>query len=216
MTRILTCPPEGPSTALLQTVTSALRAGQIVILPTDTVYGVAAGMHSADAVKRLLQIKGRPAGKPLALLAADTRQVMAMAKLDAAGQALAGRFWPGPLTLVLRRGDVWEGFRVPNHPVTHPILQTAGTPLRVTSPNRRGAAPALNAAEAVTALNGAADLAVDAGPAPGGQASTVLAMEPGRPRILRDGPVTAAEIEAVLGNLKIDGGRQAPACYNDA
>ena len=207
MTRMLTCPPDGPTAAILSETAAALRAGRIVILPTDTVYGAAADPRAPGALERLFRLKGRPADKPIALLAADARQVEAAAELGAAGRALAARFWPGALTLVLRCGGAWEGYRVPDHPAVQAVLRAAGSTLRVTSANRSGEAPALTAAQAAAALDGAADLALDAGPAPGGRPSTVFALGPGRPRILREGPIPAAAVLAVWQAAQLQDGQ---------
>ncbi|MDD3089688.1 MAG: Sua5/YciO/YrdC/YwlC family protein, partial [Candidatus Omnitrophica bacterium] len=112
------------------------------------------------------------------------------------------RYWPGALTLVLRIGDAWEGFRVPDHPVMLAILKALGGVLRVTSANMSGEAPALTAAAAIAALGSAVDLAVDAGPAPGGVPSTVVKIWPGRYEILREGAVPSAEIAGIVAALR--------------
>ena len=187
---------------MLDEVVATLRRGALVILPTDTVYGVAAapgtpGTPGAD--ERLCRAKCRPDNKPIALLAADSRQVeAAKAELGVIGRALADRYWPGALTMVLKTGTIWEGFRVPNHPVTLAILKAMGGVLRVTSANMSGKAPALTAAAAVAALGSAVELVVDAGPAPGGVPSTVVKIERGRCDILREGAIPGAEIAEIV------------------
>jgi len=187
-------------------VVSTLRRGALVILPTDTVYGVAAdpgtpGTPSAE--ERLSRVKRRPDNKPIALLAADVRQVeVAKAELGVIGRALADRYWPGALTMVLKTGATWEGFRVPNHPVTLAILKAMGGVLRVTSANLSGEAPALTAAAAVAALGSAIELVVDAGPAPGGVPSTVVKIGLGRCDVLREGAIPASEIAEVVASLR--------------
>jgi len=180
-------------------VVAALRRGALVILPTDTVYGIAADPGAPGAEERLFRAKRRPDNKPITLLAADIRQVeAARAELGAAGRALANRYWPGALTLVLKTGDTWEGFRVPNHPVALAILKAAGGMLRVTSANMSGEPPALTAAAAVAALGPAVELAVDAGPAPGGVPSTVVRIADNRCAVLREGAIPGAEIAATV------------------
>jgi len=178
-------------------VIAALRRGALVVLPTDTVYGV------AGAGERLSRIKRRPDGKPIALLAADSRQVeAAKAELGVIGRALANRYWPGALTMVLKTGAAWEGFRVPDHPVTLAILKALGGVLRVTSANLSGAAPALTAAAAVKALGSEIELAVDAGPAPGGVPSTVVKIGPDRCDVLREGAIPGSEIARIVAALR--------------
>ena len=204
-----------PDARLVDVVVSALRRGALVILPTDTVYGVAAdpGMPgtphapgtpgSPGAEERLFQVKCRPDNKPIALLAADARQVeAARAELGVIGRALADRYWPGALTMVLKTGATWEGFRVPNHPVTLAILKAMGGVLRVTSANLSGKAPALTAAAAVAALGSAIALVVDAGPAPGSVPSTVVKIGLGRCDVLREGAIPASEITGIVASLR--------------
>ena len=194
---------------MVDEVVATLRRGALVILPTDTVYGVAAdpgtpgapGTPSAE--ERLFRVKRRPDNKPIALLAADTRQVEgAKAELGNIGRALANRYWPGALTMVLKTGAIWEGFRVPNHLVTLAILKAMGGVLRVTSANMSGAAPALTAAAAVAALGSAIELVVDAGPVPGGVPSTVVKIGLGRCDVLREGAIPGLEIAGIVAALR--------------
>ena len=189
-------------------VVSALRRGALVILPTDTVYGVAVnpGTPSTPGTpgteEHLFRVKHRPDNKPIALLAADVRQVEASgAELGVIGRALADRYWPGALTMVLKTGATWEGFRVPNHPVTLAILKAVESVLRVTSANLSGEAPALTAAAAVAALGAAIELAVDAGPAPGGVPSTVVKIGSGRCDLLREGAIPGREIAGIVASM---------------
>lgn len=190
-------------------VVATLRRGALVVLPTDTVYGVAAdpGRPGAPgtpgAEERLFRVKRRPDNKPIALLAADGRQVEDFrAELGVIGRALADRYWPGALTMVLKTGDVWEGFRVPDHPVTLAILKAMGGVLRVTSANMSGEAPALTATAAVAALGSAIELVVDAGPAPGGVPSTVVKIGRDRCDILREGAISGLEIAGIVASLR--------------
>lgn len=188
---------------MVDKVVAALRRGALVVLPTDTVYGVAVDPGAPGAEERLFQVKRRPDNKPIALLASDISQVEAFqAELGAIGRVLAGRYWPGALTMVLKTGAAWEGFRVPDHPVTLAILKAMGGVLRVTSANLSGAAPALTAVAAVAALGAAIELAVDAGPAPGGVPSTVVKIGSGRCDVLREGAISAAEISGIVGPLR--------------
>ena len=188
---------------MVDEVVSTLRRGALVILPTDTVYGVAADPGMPGAEERLFRVKRRADNKPIALLAADGRQVeVAKAELGVIGRALADRYWPGALTMVLKTGDIWEGFRVPNHPVTLAILKAMGSVLRVTSANLSGEAPALTAAAAVAALGSAIELVVDAGPAPGGVPSTVVKIGLGRCDVLREGAIPGTAIAEIVASLR--------------
>ncbi|MGQ9660763.1 MAG: L-threonylcarbamoyladenylate synthase [Kiritimatiellia bacterium] len=179
-----------------------LRDGGIVVLPTDTVYGIAVDAHLPEAVELLYAVKGRETNKPIPLLAADRTDVERWgATLTRIDRCLANLFWPGPLTIVLRVGDVYEGFRVPDFGITRTILREAGGVLRVTSANRSGEPPALTAEEALRAIGFGVAAVVDAGPAPGGVASTVVKVEEGQVRILREGAIFGSRILELCAEL---------------
>ena len=175
----------------MQNAARILNAGGVAVIPTDTVYGIAAHPAHPEAVRRIQIIKGRPSGKPIALLAADMGAVRAFgAVFPPAAEQLAERFWPGALTLVLPCGDGYEGFRVPDFPLTRRLLALCGGTLRVTSANVSGGQPALSAAQSLRDVGLEADLVVDGGVAPGGMASTVVKFDPaGLCTVLREGPV---------------------------
>jgi len=166
---------------------AALRRGEVVAVPTETVYGLAAlPGHAA----KLVAAKGRDEGKPFAWAFADRAAAASLVDLSARGpRKLAERFWPGPLTLVARRrdGDGTLGVRVPGHPFCTALLRELGTPLLLTSANRSGAPDAVDAAGVAAALDGAIALIVDGGRAALGQASTVVSFAAERPLIQREG-----------------------------
>jgi L-threonylcarbamoyladenylate synthase len=171
----------------LRTAAALLNAGGVAVIPTDTVYGLAAHPAFPAAVERLYSIKGRARGKKIALLAADAAAVGAFgAPLPPMAQALAERHWPGALTMVV--GD--EGFRVPAHDWTRRLLAACGGVLRVTSANLSGGRPATDAPQALADVGLSADLVVDDGPSPGGVPSTVVRVcEDGGIEVLRLGEV---------------------------
>ena len=171
----------------------------LVVIPTDTVYGIAADPSRPEAVGRLYEAKRRPADKPIALLASGVAAVHSFgARLSPVEQGLAERFWPGPMTLVLPVGDRLEGFRVPKHAVALAVLEARGSVLRVTSANLSGEPPALDARHALNSLGEFADMVLDSGPAPGGEASTVVKVERDRALILRAGAIAESEIRESL------------------
>ena len=160
-----------------------LNAGGVVVIPTDTVYGLAAHPAFPAAVERLYTIKGREAKKPIALLAADADAVRAFGY--AVPERLAKR-WPGALTVVTGP----EGFRVPDHAWTRELLRRCGGVLRVTSANLSGRRAATDAPQALADVGLSADLVVDDGISPGGVPSTVVRVtDGGAVEILRQGPV---------------------------
>lgn len=184
----------------LAELSGIFRNGGVVLVPTDTVYGVAAAPGCAGALARIVAAKGRDPAKPCPLLAAS------VAAAEGAGVAfppraaeLARAFWPGALTLVLdARGGGTEGVRVPDHAVARLLCEAAGGSLRCTSANRSGEPPALTAAEAEVALP-SADAVVDAGPAPGGVASSVVRVAPdGSVLVLRETAISRSLLESVL------------------
>ncbi|MEI8121365.1 MAG: L-threonylcarbamoyladenylate synthase [bacterium] len=179
----------------------ALRAGELVILPTETVYGLAADPAVPGAEDRIFAAKERDRGKPIPLLASGLEAVeRAGAVLSPGARRLARRYWPGPLTLVLSCGGKTEGFRVPDHPIALAVLNRVGGLLRVTSANLSGEAAPRTMEAAVAALGSRVALALDAGPAPLGVESTVVDATGDSLAILRQGALSR---EAILGKPKI-------------
>ena len=167
----------------LDVAARVLNAGGVVVIPTDTVYGLAAHPAFPEAVARLYTIKGRAAGKPIALLAADAAAVRAFG-YDVP-DALA-RLWPGALTVVVGP----EGFRVPDHAWTRELLRRCGGVLRVTSANLSGQRAATDAPQALADVGLSADLVIDDGISPGGTPSTVVRVrDDGSCDVLREGPL---------------------------
>jgi len=186
---------DGSDPRVLNEALAVLRQGAILVLPTDTVYGMAADPRVTGAEQRLCQAKGRPEDKPIPLLTANCAQIERWpARLGPVARALAKRYWPGALTLVLPAGNGWEGFRIPDHAAAQAVLSAVGGALRVTSANRSGSAPALTAKAAAETLGGAVELVLDTGPAPGGRPSTVVQIGETTITILREGAIPGREI----------------------
>lgn len=165
-------------------------------MPTETVYGVAVDPAAPGALARLYAAKGRDAGKPVALLAADLDSLRARGvTLNPLALRLARRFWPGPLTLVVDTPRGPTGYRVPDHPVTRAVLVAAGTTLAASSANRSGEPPALTAEAALAALGEHVALVLDAGRADGGVPSTVVRIRGARLDFIREGTVPRETIE---------------------
>ena len=168
----------------LSAASATLCAGGVAVIPTDTVYGLAARPDFPAAVARLYAIKARDAKKPIALLASDADGAAAF--VGPAAARVGARHWPGALTVVAQG----EGVRVPAHEWTRQLIARCGGALRVTSANLSGCRAATDVAAALKAVGLSADLVVDGGVSPGGTASTVVRVEgDGSLTILRDGPV---------------------------
>jgi L-threonylcarbamoyladenylate synthase len=184
-----------------------LRGGEVVGFPTDTVYGLAVLAGDMAAAERVYEAKGRPRDRPLVLMLPSAAGLGRWAAADARALALARRWWPGPLTLVLpaRAGGGTIGVRVPDHALALALLREVGEGLLTTSANRSGEPPALDAA-GVAALPGVAAV-LDGGRSPGGVASTVLDLAGAEPRVLRQGPLN----EDLLRRTWAEAGRGRPA-----
>jgi L-threonylcarbamoyladenylate synthase len=190
----------------------ALRAGGLVILPTETVYGLAGDAANARAVAAIYEAKGRPAFNPLIAHVADLATAQRIAKFDERALRLAKRFWPGPLTLVLpvaddsavcelaRAGLDTVAVRAPGHPMAHALLEAFGGPVVAPSANRSGRPSPTTFLDAIEETGEAAQCALDGGPSRIGLESTVVALLD-EPRLLRPGAVVRSEIEAVIGPL---------------
>jgi len=176
--------------AALEETAAILLSGGVAVIPTDTVYGLAAHPSFPAAVERLYTIKGRAAKKPIALLAADveTARQFLGGDMSSAAVSLAVRHWPGALTLVLPKDDTFEGLRVPDHDWTRRLIARCGGVLRVTSANLSGQRAATDAPAALADVGLSADIIVDDGVSPGGIASTVVRIDAaGTQTILRQG-----------------------------
>jgi len=178
-----------------------ISSGGIIAFPTDTVYGLACDLFNEDAVRRIYEIKGRPAHLPLIAMFAEAEDWPRVASsLPESARRFMARCWPGPLTIIVpARQDiptsvlgsgVTIGMRIPDHATARELLRQAGRPLATTSANLSRQQAACTAEEVKEQLGDAVDLILDAGPCPGGQASTVVDCTADPPKILREGPIT--------------------------
>jgi L-threonylcarbamoyladenylate synthase len=177
-----------------------LRAGKIIALPTETVYGLVARADDLAAMKRLAEIKGREENKPFQrLLARAADAAKYDVTFDTVARQLAGAFWPGSMTLVVpdAAGNM-IGLRVPDHPVTQAIIAAAEIPVAASSANLSGESPCLSAEEVAAQFGEEVEIIVAAPPACRGIASTVIEVKENRWRILRAGALTESEIRRAL------------------
>lgn len=190
---------------------ACLRAGGLVALPTETVYGLAGDATSDAAVGRIYAAKGRPAKNPLIAHVANLAAALEQGIFSPEAMQLAESLWPGPLTLVLPAGQAATvvpaaraglptiALRVPAHPVAQALIAAAGRPLAAPSANRSGRVSPVTAAHVAQELGNMVDLILDGGPCFHGLESTVIACLDGPPCLLRPGALERRDIEAVLG-----------------
>lgn len=190
----------------LREAVEALDEGRLVVLPTDTVYGIAARFDAPGGVRAVFEAKGRSVDKPLPVLGSDLEALRRVASFDVRAEALAARFWPGPLTLVLPRAPDFEvdlggsatdsvAVRVPRNDVAVELLRQAG-PLAVSSANRSDQSPAVTVEEARTALGESVAVFIDGG-VMGGRPSTIVSLLDDL-RMIREGEVAFVDIQASM------------------
>ena len=195
-----------------------LRAGGLVAVPTETVYGLAARADSEEAVARIYEAKGRPSFNPLIVHVASLEQARALADFSAQAERLAAEHWPGPLTLVLQRhrgaalaeavtaGLDTLALRMPSHPVMRALLEECGAPLAAPSANRSGFISPTSPAHVLASLDGRIDAVLDGGACERGLESTIAAVRAdGSVQILRPGPITLEASPMKGGGIEAPG-----------
>ncbi len=194
----------------LEEAVRSLNSGGVVVFPTDTLYGLGADVFSLAALQRIFSIKGRRADLALPVLVAGLDQVEAVAQpMSAEAQRLAERFWPGPLTLVMRRSPDLPGLvtggadtvavRMPGHPVPLELARRLGRPITGTSANRSGQPDLLDLSALENQLGNLVDHIIQTGPVPAGTASTIVNVTGDTPQLLRGGAISLEEILEAAG-----------------
>ncbi len=192
-----------------------LRAGGLVAFPTETVYGLGADASSAQAMARLYKVKGRPADHPVIVHFGSTAEAFAWAsEVPAEARKLAEQFWPGPLTLILKRsekagdfvtgGQPSVGLRVPSHPIAGELLKEFGKPIAAPSANRFGRVSPTTAAHVREDLGGDVDLVLEGGPSEVGIESTIVDLSGGAPTLLRPGKISKDDLQKIISLGKAD------------
>ena len=198
-----------PITNDIEAAVSRLRAGGLVAFPTETVYGLGADAANPDAVRRIFAVKGRPSDHPLIVHIGDAAMMLAWAReIPPVALRLAERFWPGPLTLILKRGQAplevtggqdSVGLRVPGHPVALELLRRFGGGIAAPSANRFGRVSPTRAEHVLDEFGESVDLILAGGDCRVGLESTILSLVGEQPVLLRPGAIAASELEAVIG-----------------
>jgi L-threonylcarbamoyladenylate synthase len=206
MTRVVVDPVRPDPTAIAYAA-ATLKNGGVVAIPTETLYGLAADPWNPSAVARVFAIKGRPADRALPLVAADIAQVRQwIGELDAVARRLAERFWPGPLTLVMRAPDGLAtgvtaggrtiGVRVPSHAVPRALCAAFERPMTATSANLSGESATDDPNRVAAQLSSGLDLLLDSGATAGGPASTIVDVTERDIRLIRAGAVSWKDVNA--------------------
>ena len=204
MTRVVV-DSEQPDPAAIALAAATLKAGGVVAIPTDTLYGLAADPWNAAAVAHIFTVKGRDEDRALPLVAANLTQVIQwIGELDITAARLAERFWPGPLTLVMRApaglapqvtaGGATIGIRVPAHAVTRALCAAFDRPITATSANISGEPATDDPDHVADRLSHGLDVLLDAGTTPGGPASTIVDVTNGEVRLIRAGAVSWEDV----------------------
>ncbi|MBI5666527.1 MAG: threonylcarbamoyl-AMP synthase [Chloroflexi bacterium] len=206
--------PAAPDAALIERAAAVLHDGGLVAFPTETVYGLGANATDAAAVSRIFAAKGRPASDPVIVHLYDLAQLeQVAANVPALAYDLARRFWPGPLTLVLRRAAVIPpnvsagmdtvAVRMPNHPIPLALFSAAALPVAAPSANRFARPSATTAAHVLEDLGGRIDVVLDGGPAPIGLESTILDLTKPVPEVLRPGGIPLETLRELMPDVRL-------------
>jgi len=209
MTEVFDCSDAGQRPLGIASAVSALKGGRLVVLPTDTVYGIGADAFDNSAVAALLAAKGRGRDMPVPVLVGSWHTIDGLVySVPPPARELIRAFWPGALSLVVRQApslqwDLGDAngtvmLRMPLHPVAIELLREVG-PMAVSSANVSGRPAALTAADARNQLGDLVEVYLESGPSARQAASTIVDLTSSQPRVLREGPVTAAAIARVLG-----------------
>lgn len=208
---LATAPITSANALTIQEAVSVLRCGGLVAVPTETVYGLAADARNAEAVAHIYRTKERPDFNPLIVHVPETAEARRLGQFDARAEKLASTFWPGPLTMVLpicagadvatavTAGLPTIALRCPAHPVMQRLLIESGLSLAAPSANKSGQISPTRAGHVAASLGPAAPMIIDGGPCTDGLESTIVALRQVGWQLLREGPVTALEIECALG-----------------
>jgi L-threonylcarbamoyladenylate synthase len=213
-TRVVEVDPQKPDSAVIEEAAQALRAGKLVVFPTETVYGLGAHALDSTAVQKIFDAKERPANDPLIVHIAHIGQVNQVAiGLPAGARKLALSFWAGPLTLILKKKPevpdlVTAGLpnvavRVPSHRVARALMETSGVPIAAPSANRFSRPSPTTAAHVLEDLDGRVDLILDGGPTDIGLESTIVDFSVDPPVLRRPGGITLEQIQSLVPEVVV-------------
>jgi len=201
-TLVLKIDPKAPDKESIAKCAQIIKDGGIVAFPTETVYGLAANLSKEEAMERLYKVKARPRSKPFTVHISNIKMIKDMGGvLDEKSKALVEKFWPGPLTIIVKaKGSKKIGFRMPANKVALDLIKASGVPVVAPSANLSGGFAPTCAEDVLKDLDGKIDILLDAGPTTVGIESTVVDMTVSPPAILREGAIKDEAIFKVIGN----------------
>jgi tRNA threonylcarbamoyl adenosine modification protein (Sua5/YciO/YrdC/YwlC family) len=196
VTKIVKVNPQKPAEVYLKEAAQIISKGGLVIIPTETVYGIAADMSNANALDRLYEIKKRPRDKPFSLHIEEKSKVEEFAQeIPISAYKLMYRFWPGPLTLILKsKNQGTVGLRMPDNEIAKRVIALAGVPVACPSANLSGRAAPVNFQDAIRGMNGLVDFAIDAGNTRLGLESSIVDLTSGHAQVIREGAINKEDI----------------------
>lgn len=199
-TKILKVDPRNPDSNLIRYAAAVIKLGGLVAFPTETVYGVAANLLDKKAVERLYRVKRRPRSKPFTVHISDLNSIKDMeCRITKSARPLIDKFWPGPLTIILRaKNGAKIGFRMPANRIALDLIRAAGVPVIAPSANVSGSGAPSTAKAVLKELDGKIDALLDAGRAEFGVESTVVDLTARPARILREGAIGRVELEKTI------------------
>jgi L-threonylcarbamoyladenylate synthase len=197
-TQILQVDPRAPDERTVKFAATLLQNGKLVAFPTETVYGIGANVHNAEALQRLCEIKKRPKGKPFTIHISNIDTITAMkCEVSPFAARLMKEFWPGPLTLILKSVEGKLGFRMPQNAIAKAVIARSTAPLAVPSANISGERPPTEAAEIAETLGEKIDLILDGGKTEYGKESTIVDSAQFPYKIIRHGAIPEEKIAGV-------------------
>ncbi|HLC68080.1 MAG TPA: L-threonylcarbamoyladenylate synthase [archaeon] len=220
MTVIIKINPARPEPAKIAAAARIIKSGGTVVFPTETVYGLGADATNSRAVRKIYKAKGRPSDNPMIIHIARIEDIFNLSvDVPQKAIALAKKFWPGPLTIVLKKSSIISkeatagldtvGIRMPSHVIASALIKAAGVPIAAPSANISGRPSPTKAEHAIEDLNGKVDMIIDGGPVSVGIESTVIDLS-GPPALLRPGKITLEEMERLIGKIKVHASIMSP------
>lgn len=199
-TLVLKVDPVRPDMEAISFAAKKLKGGALVAFPTETVYGLGANILKKSAIDRLYRVKKRPKGKPFTIHISDESLIKKLGcKVTEEARRLMGRYWPGPLTVILAgKGKTKIGFRMPDNIVALRLIEESASPIAAPSANLSGKRSPTDAKDVLCDLDGKIDILLDAGPTDVGVESTIVDMSVTPPRVLREGAIGEEEILSII------------------